>query len=354
MPDRQQWLIDGFYLCDHPFEPVIDPVTRVDLRARRVNLTRPLDVFGVSELEDYFAKVGSFADAVRRVSAFLAGQGFAIDQGTPPVILIEGPGGSGRKSLGNYVAHLMKAHCADPPGFKLLPVNTDHFGKLLLEIRFTLERHLKPHGLDADVFKSRDAYIKPEDPDETVLAGLFSDVAQQGLAAPMLILLVDSIDFKHFDWITKLQDMLAGLNVAFIFLTRDSLVTRRFNAALSRNEYAGQSVQIGPLTMEDGRQLLSQRIGRFRVGAAPQGIAQLTPYEEAAVEWMFTNGQESRAIKMVLNLCRVAMNLKLVENVNAKLAIPPQPGSGPASISKNDLELAYKSSLQQASWGGQR
>jgi hypothetical protein len=170
----------------------------------------------------------------------------------------------------------------------------------------------------------------------------------------MLILLVDPVEYRHFDWIRKLHGMLEDLNVALIFLTKDPLVTARFNAAVNRNEYTGCSVQIDALSMENGRELLRHRIGRFRTGTAPHDLPELTPYEEAAVRWIFTGGKESRTIKIVLNLCRVAMNLRLAKNVTGNAAIPAKAGTGPAVISEDDLRDAYQNSLHQASWGGRK
>ncbi|MCX6632658.1 MAG: hypothetical protein NTW28_34070 [Candidatus Solibacter sp.] len=356
MSSREDWLNRGFLLQDHPFEPVRDPIHGLDLRAVRVNLSKPLDIFAIQQLEGYFAQVGSVATAVKEISDFLDGEGTSIDTATPPVLLIEGPGGGGRKTLGNFVAHLMKAHCLTPPSFRTLPVTTGHFGRLLLEIRLRLEQHFRQSNGDDTVLKSRDAFIKPEDPDETVLAGLFNSVAQQNLGLPMLVLMVDAVDFRNFDWIRKLHGMLKDLNVALIFLTKDNLVTELFRKALGRGDYTGCAVRLTALTKQDGIALLTQRLKIFRNPGAPSGMATLTPYELAAIQWIFADtrgGDEPRAIKMVLNLCRVAMNRKLAELVQSNTALPAQAGSGMAPIGEQDLREAYAKSLQQTSWGRQ-
>jgi hypothetical protein len=351
MPSREEWLNQGFLLSDHPFDPVQDPVHGLNLRAQRVSLSRPLDVFTTSGLEDYFAQVGSIGSAVTEVSEFLEGQGYGLDSGIPPVLLIEGPGGTGRKTLGSFVAHLMKSHCAAQPSFKLLRVTTDHFGRLLLEVRFALEEHFKRANQDTAPLKSRDAFIKPEDPDETVLAGLFSSVAQQNLGLPLLILLIDILEFRNFEWIHKLHNLLKDLSVALIFLTKDDLVTERFKKALGRGEYLGCAVCIAPLSMQDGTTLLAKRLATFRQLGAPNDLPPLTPYEMAAIQWIFTGGDKTRAIKILLNLCRVAMNRKLSDLARLNLGIPSRPWAAVASISQKDVREAYEKSLQNLGWG---
>lgn len=352
MANRDAWLNQAFLLSDHPFEPMRDPVHGLDLRGLRISLSRSLDVFTTKELADYFAQVGSIEIAVGDVSAFLNGMGYSIDNGTPPVLLIEGQGGTGRKTLGNFVAHLMKAHCFNPPSLQLLRVTTNHFGRLLLEIRYALETHFKRLNLDTTSLASRDALIKSEDPDETVLAGLFSNLAQQNLGLAMLILLIDPLEYRNFDWIGKLHAMLKDLNVALVFLTKDDLVTERFAKALGRGEYIGCVLRVGPLNMQDGLTLLGKRLSLFRQTGAPLNLAPLTPYEMAAVQWVFTGGTETRTIKILLNLCRVALNLKLADlQANAGA---PQPGTSPPRITEADLQKAYQTVLQQASWGGPR
>jgi hypothetical protein len=207
-------------------------------------------------------------------------------------------------------------------------------------------------NLDTSFLASRDAMIKSEDPDETVLAGLFSNVAQQNIGLGMLILLIDPLEYRNFDWIRRLYAMLKDLNVALVFLTKDDLVTERFAKALSRGEYIGRVLRVGPLNMEDGLKLLNQRLSLFRQAGAPQNLAPLTPYELTAVQWVFTGGAETRAIKILLNLCRVAMNLKLAAlQANAG---GPQTGGAVTTITLADLQKAYQTVLQQTSWGGPR
>ena len=81
---------------------------------------------------------------------------------------------------------------------------------------------------------SRDALIKSEDPDETVLAGLFNNLAQRSLGLPMLILLIDPLEYRNFDWIRKLHAMLKDLNVDDYFLAHVQIDTSRFGAPVSR------------------------------------------------------------------------------------------------------------------------
>jgi hypothetical protein len=278
MANRDELLKQAFLLSDHPFEPTRDPVHGLDLRASRISLSRWLDIFTIKELADYFSQVGSIEKAVRDVSAFLDGMGSSIDDGTPPVLLIEGQGGTGRKTLGNFVAHLMKSHCFTPPSWQLVRVTTNHFGRLLLEIRYALQAHFTRLNLDTSSLASRDALIKSEDPDETVLAGLFSNLVQQNLGIAMLILVIDSLEYRNFDWIRKLHTMLRDLNVALVFLTKDDLVTERFAKALGRGEYAGCVLRIGPLNMQDALTLLSRRLSLFRQTGAPNYLAPLTSY----------------------------------------------------------------------------
>jgi hypothetical protein len=318
----------------------------------RISLSRWLDVFTNEELADYFAQVGSIGLAVKIVSAFLSGMGYSIDNGTPPVMLIEGQGGTGRKTLGNFVAHLMKAHCSARPSLQLLKLTTNHFGRLLLEVRYALQAHFQRLNLDTTLLASRDALIKSEDPDETVLAGLFSNLAQQNLGLAMLILLIDPLEYCNFDWIRKLHAMLRDLNVALVFLTKDDLVTERFSKALGRGEYTGCILRVGPLNMQDGLTLVGNRLSLFRHTGAPNNLAPLTPYEMAAVQWIFTGGAETRTIKILLNLFRVAMNLKLAD-LQANAGTPP-PSTAPIRITQADLQKAYQTVLQQASWGGSR
>jgi hypothetical protein len=316
-----------------------------------VSLSRPLDVFSVGGLADYFARVGSFAKAVTEISDFLIGQGNSIDTATPPVLLIEGPGGTGRKTLGNFAAHLMKDHSLNPPSFRMLPVTTDHFGRLLFEIKDELQEHFGRSNLDPSILKRRDTFIKPEDPDETVLAGLFNSVAQQNLGLPMLILLIDVLEYRNFDWIGKLHGMLKNLNVALIFLTKDQLVTERFKSALARSDYIGCSVCLAPLTMQEGKELLEHRLTIFRHQAGSPGVTRLTPYEMAAIQWSFTGGNASRTVKWLLSLYRITMNFKLANLVSSGTALPGAPGTPGPSIGESDVREAFEKSLRQGSWG---
>jgi hypothetical protein len=194
--------------------------------------------------------------------------------------------------------------------------------------------------------------IKSEDPDETVLAGLFNNLGQQNLGLAMLILLIDPLEYRNFDWIRKLYAMLKDLNVALVFLTKDDLVTERFSKALGRGEYVGCALRVEPLNMQEGLTLLGKRLSLFRHMAAPNNLAPLTPYELAGVQWVFTGGTETRAISLLLNLCRVAMNLKLAD-LQANVGAPP-PGTAQIRITQADLQRAYETVLQQGGWGGSR
>jgi hypothetical protein len=353
VPTRDQWLTQGFVLCDHPFEPVRDPVNGLDLKAKKISLLRPLDIFALKELTPYFASIGSFQRAVSAVSDFLDDQGYAMDSATPPVLLIQGPRGAGRKTMGNFIASLMKGHCAVEPGFHQIPVRTAHFGRLLLEIKLALERHFTQSHVDTAVLRSRDLLVKAEDPDESLLAGLFDTVAQQNLVLPMLILQIDSVDYQSFDWIARLHGMCSALNIAFIFLTEDDLVAKLFRGALSQDQYIGTSVRLEPLTIADGKAFLQHRLNIFRTQPPPAGIHALTPFELQAIDWIFTKGKDTRTIKMLLNLYRTAMNRKLAFLTKSSLKFPPDAGSTAASIGESDVRDAYHSSVQKAGWGAE-
>lgn len=228
------------------------------------------------------------------------------------------------------------------------------FGRLLLEIRLVLEEHFKRANVDTALLKSRDGFIKSEDPDETVLAGLFGSVAQQNLGLPLLILLIDALEVLNFEWIKKLHGMLRDLNVSLIFLTKDDVVTARFKKALGRGEYVGCAVRIAALTMQEGMTLLKKRLATFRQVNAPNDLPPLTPYEMTAIQWIFTGGNETRAIKILLNLWRVAMNRKLSYLLSSNPGIPARQASAMANISRNDVQEAYEKSLQNTGWGGQQ
>jgi hypothetical protein len=251
-------------------------------------------VFTMTALDHYFVRTGTFAATVKDISDFLDGQGGSIDTGIPPVLVIEGAGGTGRKTLGNFAAHMIKAHCVSPPRLRRIRLTTDHFGRLLLEIKLALEEHFGCSNLDATTLRSRNDLIKAEDPDETLLANLFYSAAQQNLAIPMLILLVDELEYRNFEWIRKLHGMLRDLNVALIFLTKEPLVSELFKKALTRDDYVGAAVRLSLLTMQDGIDVLEKRLQIFRTQPAPAGIAGMTPYERAAIDWIFTGGTQSR------------------------------------------------------------
>src|SRR5450755_1048235 len=105
MPTRDDWLNLGFLLSDHPFDPARKPIHDLDGKVINVNFSRPLDAFGTQELKDYFQRIGSFNTAINDISSFLDSLGTSMDRSAPPILLIEGPAGNGRKTVGNFAAH---------------------------------------------------------------------------------------------------------------------------------------------------------------------------------------------------------------------------------------------------------
>jgi hypothetical protein len=90
MPNQmQRLLLECFSLEEHPFEPETDNRNGLNFRALGVSLARPLDVFRVGGLEQYFVRVGPFNDAVLKIDAYLAAQGYP-GGGNAPAFLIEG------------------------------------------------------------------------------------------------------------------------------------------------------------------------------------------------------------------------------------------------------------------------
>jgi hypothetical protein len=122
---------------------------------------------------------------------------------------------------------------------------------------------------------------------------------------------------------------------------------------LQRGDYIGCVLRLAPLEMQDGVALLGKRLSMFRLGASG-AMSPLTPYEMAAIRWIFTGGNETRAVKILLNLCRVAMNLKLEDLLASKTANPSRPGAGVLSITEQDVRKAYETSVRQAAWGGKK
>lgn len=351
MPTSDEWLDQGFLLRDHPFEPAREPIHDLDGKIVNVNFSKPLDAFGTKELKDYFQPIGSFNTAVTDISSFLDGFGKGMDQSSPPVVLIEGPAGNGRKTVGNFAAHLMKEHCARPPRLQTIPVTTNHFGRLLFEIKQALELHFTKKNIDTSTVKSRDNSIKAEDPDESNLAGLFSIVAQENLSPPVLILLIGPLRYRnHSDWIGKLHGMLKDLNVALMFTTEDKLITELFKKAIARGDYPGCPVRLAPLTMQDGKSLIINRLLQFRKQPPPAGLAPLTPYEIAGIEWIF---KEDLVIRHVLNLCRLTLNRKLSQLVGSKTPVPPLvPGDPGTQINVDDFKVVFGTAMSKGSWGG--
>src|SRR5216684_1105797 len=339
MPTRDEWLTQGYLLSDHPFDPELALIHDPDGNVLDVNFSDPLDVFGTKELKDYFQPVGSFNTAITDISTFLDGFGNRMDRNALPILLIEGPAGNGRKTVGNFAAHFMKDHCTKPPSLHTIPVTTNHFGRLLFEIKQALELHFTKNKIDTTAIKSRDP-IKAEDPDESNLAGLFSNVAQAKLNPPMLVLLIGPLRYpNNSDWIGKLYGMLKKLNVALIFTTNDRRITDLFKQALKRGDYLGCPVRLDPLTIQDGKTLITNRLLQFRKQPPPPGLAPLTPYEMAAIEWIF---REDLVIRQVLNLCRLTMNRKLTQLVGSQKPVPsPVPGDPGTQINTNDFKDVF-------------
>jgi hypothetical protein len=351
MPTREEWLNQGFVLGDHPFEPARVAVHDLTNNVVRVNFSNPLDVFGTKELKNYFEPVGSFQKAVSDISDFLDGLGGSIDRSAPPVLLIEGPKGNGRKTVGNFAAHLMKEHCELTPSLRVLPVTTNHFGRLLFEIKQALEGHFDKHSINIKTLKSRDTFIKPEDPDESVLAGLFNSVAQENLGPPMLILLIGPVQYRnHSNWISKVYGMLKNLNVALLFTTEDKLIRDIFKRSLEAGEFLGCAVLLAPLTYLDGTTLITNRLHHFRTQPTPPGLDPLLPFDSSAIRWMF---QEALVIRQVLNFCRLGLNRKLADLVNSKKAVPPPiPCDPQTQINTDDFKRVFSAVMSRTSWGG--
>ncbi|HKR61101.1 MAG TPA: hypothetical protein VJS64_15380, partial [Pyrinomonadaceae bacterium] len=180
MDAKQRILLECFSLVEHPFEPEADKARGLNFRALGVSLAKPLDVFRVGALDDYFVRVGPFSDAVRQIDAYLVASGYPGGAGAP-AFLIEGAKGVGRTTMASFIGFRIKTRSNGVASLNNVPITTEHFGRLLFTIKNLVNQHVTRHNVpncDGAFALFSNADINPQDPSINYLGQIFAELAQ--------------------------------------------------------------------------------------------------------------------------------------------------------------------------------
>ena len=303
-----------FGLSDNPFDPETDPKRQLAFPPN--SLRKPLNIFQRAELEEYFARVGSFGTAVQDIESFLKTR--KVSDG-PPAILIEGPRNSGVESTAYLAAQRVAQR--SPGGAKKarrvnIDIRTENYAELLSQIDVNLRLHLKLIGMSGpDMQAIFDLVeINRAAPREQAFHTLFSMLRDPLASAPWLVVVLRPITFERRERIPQLYDTLAPLSIAPIFIAHEPSV-RTFFRGWNRDSIKGVALKIGALTKDDALDLLRRRLDHFRSDPLPADKWPEFPFRRSAVESMFDDGE--KAIGFVLEAFHGALDIKL-----SKEAVP--------------------------------
>jgi hypothetical protein len=332
--ERQRLLMECFSLVEHPFEPEADARRGLDFRTLGVNLARPLDVFRVEALNEYFVRVGPFNDAVQQIDAYLGAQGYP-GGGNAPAFLIEGAKGVGRTTMASFLGYRIKTRGGGIASLSNVPVTTEHFGRLLFTIKNLVNVHVTRHKIPncepAFAFYS-DAAINPQDPEVSYLGQIFAELTQCMGAAPPLILVIDSITWERRSWTERLYALLSPLNIVLVFLTDDRRVYNAFRDLRSGPTLNGLEVSLDKLDRQMAEEFLKHRLEIFRSDQSPIAHMGLFPFVSQALNQTIPPG-EKIGIKLLEQIFRGAFNIKLQELFPQYLNTqPPDPQFQPEQL----------------------
>lgn len=341
MPNgRQRVLADCFSLDEHPFDPQMDTRRKLDFRQRGVSLTRPLDVFNVEELKDYFIRTGPFKDAVQEIKDFLIATNYPNGSTYPPAFLIEGAKGVGRSTMASFLGYQIKKRNAVGASFNTVPVSSEHFGRLLLTIRNLVRGHINKYQI-ANCEAAMNFYsteeINPQDPSVDYLRQIFGQLAPCMVTAPPQILVIESITWQRRDWIGQLYEYLSPLNIVLVFMTEDRRVFNAFRDLRNTPRLVGLEVSLDALDRQMAEEFLTSRLQNFRSAKTPANKIGLFPFAAQILDQTFPPGQKI-GIKLLESIFRGAFNIKLDE-LSARYGAeqPPNP-----PIRSEELLIAFE------------
>jgi len=343
MPNgRLEVLADCFSLEEHPFDPQVDTRRRLDFRRRGISLSKPLDVFNVEELKDYFVRTGPFKDAIQQIKDYLVANNYPTGGGYPPAFLIEGAKGVGRSTMASFLAYQIKKRNAGGASFNTLPVPSEHFGKLLFTIRNFVRGHINrfqiPNCDEALNFYT-DQAINPPDPSVDYLRQIFAQLGNCMGAAPPQIIVIESITWQRKEWMVQLYEYLSPLNIVLIFLSEDRRVFNAFRELRNSPRLFGLEVSLDALDRQMAEEYLASRLANFRSAQAPADKAGLFPFAAQVLSQTFAPGQKI-GIKLIETIFRGAFNTKLDE-LAARYEQPNQAPNPP--IRSEELLIPYES-----------
>lgn len=343
MPNgRERVLADCFSLEEHPFNPQVDTRRKLDFLQRGVSLSKPLDVFNVEELKDYFIRTGPFKNAVQEVKDYLTTNNYPTGGTYPPAFLIEGAKGVGRSTMASFLGYQIKKRNAGRASFNTLPVPSENLAKLLFTIRNFIRLHItnfKIPNCDVALNFYSNEEINPQDPSIDYLTQIFAQLAACMVAAPPHILVIESITWQRKEWMAQLHQVLAPLNIVLIFLTEDRRVFNSFRDLRNSPRLAGLEVSLDALDRQMAEEYLSSRLANFRSAQTPADKAGLFPFATQVLIQTFPPGQKI-GIKLLESIFRGAFNAKLNE-LSARYG---QQGQGPnPPIRSEELLIPYES-----------
>jgi hypothetical protein len=339
LTDEKRVLVECFSLDDNPFEPKIDAQRGLDFQKMGVSLAKPLDIFRVEPLKDYFAPVGAFDIAVQAVDAFFKRSNYPADGGPPPAFLIQGVQGVGRSTMAIFLAYQIKVRKLGNASLKTVPVTSEHWGRLLFTIKKLIKQHVENYDIPNcdeafDLFSDTD--INPQDPSVSYLAQIFTNLGQCMVATAPLILVIESITWERRDWMADLYGLLNQLNVVLIFLTDDR---RIFNTFRNVPKPDGFEVGLNPFDRQMAEQFLTLRLKMFRRANSPQDKSGLFPFPSETLDLILPPGK-TYSIKWLEQVFRGAFNAKLKELLplfKASKGQPPNP-----QVQRESLLIPYK------------
>ena len=340
---RQRVLADCFSLEEHPFDPQLDARRKLDFRRRGVSLTKPLDVFNVEELKDYFIRTGPFKDAVEQVKDFLTRTNYPNGGAYPPAFLIHGDKGVGRSTMASFLGYQIKKRNPAGASFNNVPVVSENVGKLLFSIKNYIRLHINkfqlPNCNDALNFYSN-TDINPADPSLDYLRQIFVQLATCMVASPPLILEIESITYvDRKEWMSQLYDYLKPLNIVLIFMTEDPRVFHYFQKQRNLGRIVGQEVSLEPLDRQMAEEFLTSRLANFRSAQSPVNKAGLFPFAAQILNQTFPPGTKI-GIKRLESMFHGAFNLKL-DQLSGRYVQPGQPPNPP--IRADELLIPFES-----------
>jgi hypothetical protein len=325
---RKKILTDWFILVDNPFAPEQD-ARGFNFGVKNARLTRPLNVFEIGELIDYFVQVGSYEKAVEEITNYLAEIEYPYGAAYPPAFYVYGESGAGRSSMAYFIAHLIKDKWN--PGshlsIKAVKVDGDNLANHLFAVMTSVKKHAQnnncPEGVE--VVEEFEKKIKPEDPSEKLLRDMFTDLAPYVGGLPPLILIFENLEYKHHDeWFKELYAIFRDLNFVLIFLGQDNLLADIFEGL--GEDISGRVIHLGNLDQGTAVQFLEKRMGSFRLDGYPANADKLFPFYEKTLDIVFENPRDLN-LRLIITLFQRALRMKLEELMSSYAG--PQGGVEP-------------------------